>query len=98
MPKDWYVYIIRCSDKSLYTGISTDVVRRFAEHQAQGNKTAKYLRGKQPLQLALQIKVNNRSNALVIENKIKKLSKSQKEQLLKMSAQHLYNLLVCQQQ
>lgn len=98
MPKDWYVYIIRCSDKSLYTGVSTDVVRRFAEHQAQGSKTAKYLRGKQPLQLALQIKVNNRSNALSIENKIKKLSKLQKEQLLKMSAQHLYNLLICQQQ
>lgn len=83
MPKDWYVYIIRCSDKSLYTGVSTDVVRRFAEHQAQGNKTAKYLRGKQPLQLALQIKVNNRSNALSIENKIKKLSKLQKRAITK---------------
>ena len=49
----WFVYIIRCGDLSLYTGIATDVDRRFAEHESQGAKAAKYLRGATPLDLAL---------------------------------------------
>ncbi len=76
---EWYVYIIRCSDNTLYTGITTDVSRRFNEHNAQGRKTAKYLRGKFPLKLVFQLYVGNKSLALKIEYKIKALSKYEKE-------------------
>jgi putative endonuclease len=76
---EWYVYIIRCCDNALYTGITTDVSRRFKEHNAQGSKTAKYLRGKHPLQLVFQLQVANKSTALKIEHKIKALSKHEKE-------------------
>lgn len=82
MLNNWYVYIIRCSDNSLYTGITTDVSRRLLEHQSQGNKTAKYLRGKSPLNLVFQLEVKNRSSALKIEQKIKQLSKSEKEKII----------------
>ncbi|MBT8330889.1 MAG: GIY-YIG nuclease family protein, partial [Deltaproteobacteria bacterium] len=49
---NWYVYMLRCCDGSLYTGIATDVERRFAEHQS--NSGAKYLRGRGPLALVLK--------------------------------------------
>jgi putative endonuclease len=65
----WYVYILRCGDGSLYTGIATDVVRRLAEHQT--NKGAKYLRGRGPLKLVFEKQVGSRSQALKIEHKVK---------------------------
>lgn len=76
---EWYVYMIRCFDNTLYTGITTDVSRRLNEHNAQGSKTAKYLRGKIPLRIVFQQKVKNKSAALKIEHKIKTLSKHEKE-------------------
>ena len=82
MASNWYVYIIRCSDNSLYTGITNDVSIRLLEHQSQSNKTAKYLRGKSPLKLVLQLEVKTKSIALKIERKIKQLSKSAKEELV----------------
>ncbi|MDR4509558.1 MAG: GIY-YIG nuclease family protein [Candidatus Brocadiaceae bacterium] len=67
----------------LYTGITTDVKRRFEEHkEGSGNKGSKYLRGKKPLTLALQKKIGNKSLALQIENKVKKLPKIKKELLI----------------
>ncbi len=78
---DWYIYIIKCVDGSLYTGITTDVVRRLAEHQS-GKGGSKYLRGRIPLVIALQKKVGDKSLALKIENRIKKLSKNAKEELI----------------
>jgi len=86
MSNDWYVYIIRCSDNSLYTGVTTDVSRRLQEHQAQGDRTAKYLRGKSPLKLVLQLQVVNKSAALKLEKQIKSLSKLEKEKLILTSA------------
>ncbi|MBN1128458.1 MAG: GIY-YIG nuclease family protein, partial [Chitinispirillaceae bacterium] len=47
----WYLYIIRCRDRSLYTGIATDVGRRFGDHAGGSARCAKYLRGKGPLML-----------------------------------------------
>ena len=47
----WFIYIIRCADGSLYTGITTDVSRRFAEHARSGPRAARYLRGRGPLTL-----------------------------------------------
>jgi len=73
----WFLYLIRCKDGSLYTGITTDVDRRFAEHQS--GKGAKYLRGKAPLTLVFQQKVGSRSAALKAEASIKQLSKADKE-------------------
>ncbi len=88
---DWYIYLVRCADDSLYTGIATDVDRRLEEHRGKGNKGAKYLRGRGPLSLVFQKKIGNRSLALKAEQKVKKLKKAQKEQLIKnhRSGNHL---------
>ena len=77
---DWYVYIIRCRDGSLYTGIATDVARRLAEHQE--NRGAKYLRGRGPLVLVFKRRVGTRGQALKIERHIKSLNHGEKEQLI----------------
>ncbi len=79
---DWHLYLIRCRDGSLYTGITTDVSRRFAEHQGSNHAGAKYLRGRGPLILVFQKKLGSRSLALVVESKVKKLSKVRKEELI----------------
>ena len=79
---DWYVYLIRCRDGSLYTGISTNVGRRFTEHQGKGNTGSKYLKGKGPLTLVFEKKVGSKSLALKVESKIKKLPKAKKERLI----------------
>ena len=81
----WYLYLIRCNNDSLYTGITTDVSRRFKEHQSNGPKSAKYLRGKGPLQLAFHAEIGNRTEATIAEMKIKKLSHIEKENLIKGS-------------
>ena len=78
-PQLWYLYMIRCSDNSLYTGITIDVSRRFSEHLAQGKKCAKYLRGKVPLTLVYQLPVLGKREAYQLEKKFKKLSKTEKE-------------------
>jgi len=75
--KPWYIYLIRCKGNMLYTGISTDISRRFSEHQA--GKGAKFLRGKSPLTLVFQQEIASHSLALQYEAKIKKLSKKNKE-------------------
>lgn len=76
----WYLYLIRSSDNRLYTGITTDVERRFTEHQA--GKGAKALRGRGTLTLAFSQLIGSRSQALRIEYQIKQLSKTQKERLV----------------
>jgi len=80
----WWLYLVRTADGSLYTGISTDVQRRFAEHENKDNKNkgAKALRGKAPLRLVFQIVVGNRSDALKLEYKVKQLSRAQKQELI----------------
>lgn len=76
----WYIYLIRSNNNRLYTGITTDVARRFAQHQA--GKGAKALCGQGELKLVYSQLVGNHSQALRIEYKIKQLSKRQKEQLV----------------
>ena len=80
---DWNLYLIRCHDGTLYTGITIDVARRFAEHQGNGDTGAKYLRGRGPLMLVFQKKLGSRSLALSVEGKVKKLSKARKEELIR---------------
>jgi putative endonuclease len=77
---EWYLYMVRCRDGNLYTGIATDVGRRFAEHRS--GKGAKYLRGRGPLILAFQEKVGRRSAALRMERLIKRLPKEKKESIV----------------
>lgn len=76
--KTWYVYLIRCCNGNLYTGITTDVSRRLSEH-VSGKKGAKSLRGKGPLILIYQKKIGCRSAALKEEYRVKRLSKKEKE-------------------
>lgn len=74
---NWTVYIIRCDDDSLYTGVSTDVERRFREHRDQ-TIGAKYFNGRKPLEVVYQETGHNRSSACKREAEIKKLSRQQK--------------------
>lgn len=75
------LYILRCADDSLYTGITTDITRRIAEHEA-GLRGAKYLRGKGPLELVFCRAVGDRARASQLEYRVKRLSKARKEALL----------------
>lgn len=78
----WSVYIVRCRDRTLYTGIATDVRRRVAEHARRGGRGAKYLRGRGPLRLVYARRIGSRGAALRAECRIKKLSKARKEALI----------------
>ncbi len=78
----WSVYLIRCGTGALYTGVATDVARRFADHRPGSGKGAKYLRGKGPLQLVFEKEVGDRGLALSVESRIKKLPKARKEALI----------------
>ncbi|PKF50181.1 GIY-YIG nuclease family protein [Enterovibrio nigricans] len=81
----WHVYLIRTRDNALYCGVTLDVARRFDEHQTNGMKTAKYLRGKQPLSLAWTCEIGTKQQAMSLEWKIKRLAKKDKERLCKDS-------------
>lgn len=78
----YYTYIIRCEDGSLYTGITTDVNRRFKEHQGQLAGGAKYTKGRMPVKIEAVWQSDNRSLASKLEYRIKKLSKTDKELLV----------------
>ncbi|CAI0967122.1 GIY-YIG nuclease superfamily protein [Serratia entomophila] len=77
---NWHLYMLRLPNGMLYTGITTDVARRLAQHQA--GKGAKALRGKGELTLAFHCSVGDRSTALRLEYRVKQLSKAQKERLV----------------
>ncbi len=78
----WHLYLIRCRHGSLYAGITTDVERRFAEHEQGGAKAARYLRGKGPLELVYRTAVGTRAQASVLEHRLKKLPREQKLRLI----------------
>jgi putative endonuclease len=77
----WFVYILKCGDGTLYTGITNNVEARIEAHRA--GKGAKYTRGRQPLKLACTIASRNKGAALKKEYAIKKLSKDEKLMLIK---------------
>ena len=77
----WSVYLVRCKDDSLYTGVALDVDRRLEEHR-EGKRGAKYLRGRAPLELVLRRELGDRSLALKVELRIKKLSRKAKENMI----------------
>ena len=76
----WYIYILRCGDDTLYTGITDDVDKRFAAHCA--GKGAKYTRGRGPLTLVHTEEVLDKSAALKREHTIKKMKRAEKLKLI----------------
>ena len=79
----WFVYIVRCSDNSLYTGIAMDVNRRIDEHNKNDKLGAKYTRVRRPVKLVYQEEVASRSEAASREAALKKLTKKEKEALVR---------------
>lgn len=78
----WFVYILRCADNSLYTGITTDINKRLKQHNGIEKCGAKYTRGRQPVMLIYQESSISRSSASKREIEIKRLPKVQKEKLI----------------
>lgn len=82
----YFVYILRCGDGSLYTGLTTDPARRLSEHADGGPKGARYTRGRPPIELAWQSSpLPDRRSASQLEYKLKQLTRKQK---LKWIADH----------
>jgi putative endonuclease len=77
----WFVYIVECSDGSLYTGTTTDLDRRIEQHNS--GTGAKYTRGRGPVKLKEFFEFDDRSMACKVESRIKKLKRSKKLKLIK---------------
>ena len=80
-PPQFSLYIVRCADGQLYTGIATNVAKRLAEHES-GPRGAKYLRGKGPLEIVFSETVGDRATASQLEYRVKRLSRIQKLDLI----------------
>lgn len=80
MENTWYLYILRCKDGSLYTGITTDVEKRLEAHRS--GKGAKYTRGRGPLELVYREQCGTHSDALKRELAVKALTREQKQALI----------------
>ena len=84
MPKvnaqGWWVYVVRCADRSLYTGVTTDVPRRVRQHNA--GTASKYTRSRLPVRLAYREEARGRGAALQREAAIKRLTRQAKERLI----------------
>ena len=94
----YYIYMIRCKDNSIYTGITTDIERRMEEHfSGDKKKCAKYTLVHVPKKLECAWKTENKKNASKLEYHIKKLAKSQKEKLIKTHklSEFLENKIEC---
>lgn len=82
----WYLYMLKCRDGSLYTGITTDVQRRLEEHRS--GKGAKYTRGRGPLELVYNETCGTYSEALKREYAVKQLTRKDKLKLIETAEQH----------
>jgi len=74
----WYLYIVECSDGSLYTGITTDVDRRLDEHNGS-SRGAKYTRARRPVFLVITVPCKDRSDASKLEAHVKSMNRRQKK-------------------
>lgn len=79
----WHVYILRCADDTLYTGITTDLDRRLAEHNAGQPLGARYTHVRRPVQLAYHEPAENRTQASQREHALKKLDRASKLALIR---------------
>jgi len=77
---NWYVYIVRCNDGTLYTGIAKDLNRRMTEHNSD-NGGAKYTRYRRPVELVYSERTESRSDALKRENQVKRMPRTKKNEL-----------------
>jgi putative endonuclease len=77
----YFVYILKCSDNTLYTGIATDISRRVDEHN-NSDKGAKYTKNRRPVTLVYTERLEDRSSASKREYEIKKLSRTKKMELI----------------
>lgn len=80
MERQWFLYILRCGDNTLYTGIATDIDRRFAMHTS--GKGAKYTRGRGPLTVVYRECCGSHSDALRRECAVKAMSRQEKEKMI----------------
>ncbi len=80
----YYVYILECVDKTLYTGITTDLKRRITEHN-ESELGARYTSSRRPVKMVYSKKFKNRAEASAEEFRIKKLNKSKKLELISTS-------------
>ena len=76
----WHVYIVRCADNSLYTGVAKDLAARISKHNA--GQGAKYTRGRGPVELVYREQARNRGGALQREHEIKRLTAAAKQKLI----------------
>ena len=81
---NWLVYIIQCSDNTLYTGITNNLKRRMKQHAT--HRGAKYFRGRQPKAVVYVENGHDRSSASKREAAIKKLSRDKKQQLIQLKS------------
>ena len=82
----YFVYVLRCTDDSLYTGITTDPVRRFREHSGKAPNGAKFTHSHPPASVEALWSCNDRSTASKLEYAIKKLRRTQKQRLIEDTA------------
>lgn len=75
----WYVYMLRCCDNTLYSGITTDLERRVIEHNTDNKKGAKYTKARRPVELVYKKRCKDRSAAASAEAALRKLTKAEKE-------------------
>jgi putative endonuclease len=79
----WHLYVIRTVSGALYTGIATDVQRRYQEHATGGPKAARFLRANPPRKVVLKRRIGSRSLALKVEYRFKQLPKRDKEVIVR---------------
>ncbi len=79
----YYVYILRCRDNSLYTGIAKDISKRLSEHFGKSDKKAKYTKAHSPHSLEVLWRCESKGDALRVEYQLKQLTKAEKETLIK---------------
>ena len=80
--KEYYVYIVECSDGTYYTGYTSNISRRINEHNYSFKKGAKYTRSRRPVRLVYEEICDSMSAAMKRENQIKRLTRKQKIELL----------------
>ena len=81
--KPWFIYMLRCADNSLYTGITLDVSKRLDQHNGIDKNGAKYTKARRPVKLVYEEISFSRSDACKREYAIKSLNKSEKESLIR---------------
>jgi len=79
--KPWYLYVLRCSDDTFYTGVTTNINRRLHEHN-NTPKGAKYTRSRRPVELIYSLTFSSQSTAQAAEAQFKKMSRKQKSMMI----------------